>query len=563
MKITIAQLNPTIGDTPGNLQKLAEGLRIAKEDDSDLLVLSELYLVGYPPRDLLERKWFIDRAKDAIVDLLALSTKFPDIGILVGCPTETGKPTGRGLYNSALLIQDGEILFTQHKSLLPTYDVFDEGRYFEPVPATIKYEGDTLIPGIKVFKYKGETLGISICEDAWNDPELWDKRLYDFDPIEALANKGATLLINISASPYDVGKDTVRFRIVSNHASKHKLPFIFVNQVGANDELIFDGVSICVDRDGNPFEIFPPFVEKIQTVDTETRGVREPYIPDGQIASSHDALVLGIRDYFKKCGFSKALVGLSGGIDSAVTIALAVSALGPENCMGITMPSPYSSKISAELSEVLASNLGIRFEDIPISDVYESFKGSLKGVLEIDDPGKIDVTLENIQARTRGTMLMAVSNKHGYMVLATGNKSELAVGYCTLYGDMVGGICVLADVPKTMVYEIADYINREKEIIPLDIIKRAPSAELRPNQKDQDILPPYPVLDEILELYIDNGRSIEEIIGSGIDEKTVRWVVRAVRRNEYKRRQAAPGLKITSKAFGLGRRMAIAARYEL
>jgi NAD+ synthase (glutamine-hydrolysing) len=563
MKITIAQLNPTIGDTPGNLQKLAEGLRIAKEDNSDLLVLSELYLVGYPPRDLLERKWFIDRSKDAIVDLLALSTKFPDIGILVGCPTETGKPTGRGLYNSALLIQDGEILFTQHKSLLPTYDVFDEGRYFEPVPATIKYEGDTLIPGIKVFKYKGETLGISICEDAWNDPELWDKRLYDFDPIEALAKMGATLLINISASPYDVGKDTVRFRIVSNHAGKHKLPFIFVNQVGANDELIFDGVSICVDRDGNPFEIFPPFVEKIQTVDTETAGVREPYIPDGQIASSHDALVLGIRDYFKKCGFSKALVGLSGGIDSAVTIALAASALGPENCMGITMPSPYSSNISAELSENLASNLGIRFEDIPISDVYKSFKDSLAEVLEIKSPDEIDVALENIQARTRGTMLMAVSNKLGYMVLATGNKSELAVGYCTLYGDMVGGICVLADVPKTMVYEIADYINREKEIIPVDIIKRAPSAELRPNQKDQDILPPYPVLDEILELYIDDGKSIEEIIGKGIDEKTVRWVVRAVRRNEYKRRQAAPGLKITSKAFGLGRRMAIAARYEL
>ncbi|MCK4720265.1 NAD+ synthase, partial [bacterium] len=386
---------------------------------------------------------------------------------------------------------------------------------------------------------------------------------YDFDPIEALAKMGATLLINISASPYDVGKDTVRFRIVSNHAGKHKLPFIFVNQVGANDELIFDGVSICVDRDGNPFEIFPPFVEKIQTVDTETAGVREPYIPDGQIASSHDALVLGIRDYFKKCGFSKALVGLSGGIDSAVTIALAVSALGPENCMGITMPSPYSSNISAELSENLASNLGIRFEDIPISDVYKSFKDSLAEVLEIKSPDEIDVALENIQARTRGTMLMAVSNKLGYMVLATGNKSELAVGYCTLYGDMVGGICVLADVPKTMVYEIADYINREKEIIPVDIIKRAPSAELRPNQKDQDILPPYPVLDEILELYIDDGKSIEEIIEKGIDEKTVRWVVRAVRRNEYKRRQAAPGLKITSKAFGLGRRMAIAARYEL
>jgi NAD+ synthase (glutamine-hydrolysing) len=563
MKITIAQLNPTIGDTAGNLAKISDALRKAKSDASDLLVLPELFLVGYPPRDLLERDWFIDRAKDALVELMLISTKFPEIGIIVGVPLECGKPTGRALYNSAVLVRDGEVLFTHHKSLLPTYDVFDEARYFESAAEIIKTGGETLVSGIHVCKFKGETLGISICEDAWNDPELWTKRDYNFDPIQVLADMGATLLINLSASPYHVGKDAVRFRIVANHAKKHKLPFVFVNQVGANDELIFDGASICVDRLGNPIEIFPPFVEMIHTIDTGKAGKKIDFVGLDDIESAHDALVLGIRDYFRKTGFKKGLVGLSGGIDSAVVISLAAEALGPENCMGITMPSPYSSGKSATLSKQLAENLGIKFDDIAITDVFNSMKDSLKDVLEITDPSAVDVTLENLQARIRGTMLMAVSNKFGYLVLATGNQSEMAVGYCTLYGDMCGGLAVLIDVPKVMVYQLAEFINRNGEIIPREIITRPPTAELRPNQTDQDTLPPYEILDSILNMYIDNTMSIEDIILKGFDEKIVRWVVKAVNRNEYKRRQAAPGLKITSKAFGMGRRMPIAAKYDI
>ncbi|MCX6645572.1 MAG: NAD+ synthase [bacterium] len=563
MKITIAQLNPTIGDTAGNLAKISDALRKAKSDASDLLVLPELFLVGYPPRDLLERDWFIDLAKDALVELMLISTKFPEIGIIVGVPLECSKPTGRALHNSAVLVRDGVVLFTQHKSLLPTYDVFDEARYFESAAEIYKAGGETLVSGIHVCKFKGETLGISICEDAWNDPELWTKREYNIDPIQVLADLGATLLINLSASPYHVGKDAVRFRIVANHAKKHKLPFVFVNQVGANDELIFDGASICVDRFGNPIEIFPPFVEMIHTIDTGMAGKKWDFAGLDDIESAHDAMVLGIRDYFRKTGFKKGLVGLSGGIDSAVVISLAAEALGPENCMGITMPSPYSSGKSAVLSKVLAENLGIKFDDIAITDVFNSMKNSLKDVLEITDPSVVDVTLENIQARIRGTMLMAVSNKFGYLVLATGNQSEMAVGYCTLYGDMCGGLAVLIDVPKVMVYRLAEFINRNGEIIPREIITRPPTAELRPNQTDQDTLPPYEILDSILNMYIDNAMSIEDIISRGFDEKIVRWVVKAVNRNEYKRRQAAPGLKITSKAFGMGRRMPIAAKYDI
>ena len=562
MRITIAQLNPTIGDMVGNLDKLELALNFAGRDASDLLVLPELYLVGYPPRDLLERKWFITRANEAIADLLTISTRFAEIGIIVGVPTENTESTGRPLHNSALLIKDGEVLFTQHKSLLPTYDVFDEARYFESGAKSVNVSDETLISGIRTFKYIDETLGISICEDAWNDPELWTSRNYDIDPIKVLADKGATVMINISASPYHVGKDAIRYRIVTSHAKKHRVPFIYVNQVGANDELVFDGASLCVDRLGNPIEVSPPFVEHVHTIDTNTPGKKTEFAGLDDIESAHDALVLGIRDYFYKTGFKKALVGLSGGIDSAVTITLAEKAIGTENCMGITMPSPYSEGKSAALSKQLAENLGIKFDDISISEVYETIKDSLKDALEITDPSAVDVTLENIQARIRGMMLMAVSNKFDYLVLATGNQSEMAVGYCTLYGDMCGGLAVLVDVPKTMVYQLADFINRNGEIIPRGIITRPPSAELRPNQTDQDTLPPYDILDGILNLYVDEAKSIEEIIEKGFDEKTVIWVAHAVNKNEYKRRQAAPGLKITSKAFGMGRRMPIAARFE-
>jgi len=549
MRLTIAQLNPTIGDTPGNLAKLEAALERARSDSSELLVLSELFLTGYPPRDLLERKWFIDRATEALGEVVRMSKAEPDIGILVGVPTASGSDTGCGLHNSAVLISNGEIVFMQHKALLPTYDVFDEARYFDPASE------------IRVFRFKGESLGVSICEDAWNDPELRTRRHYETDPIQVLAAQDATLFINISSSPYNVGKEAVRFRLVSSHAKRHGIPFVFVNQVGANDELIFDGRSIFVDKNGDPVEVLPEFREVLLTIDTSTAGRAGAYQPVDRIRSMHDALVLGIGDYMRKCGFRKAVVGLSGGIDSAVTCALAVSAVGAENVMGVTMPSPFSAEESAELSEELASNLRIEFRTVPISDIYQAYVDSLGKALDIGP--QVGVTLENVQARIRGNILMAISNEYGHLVLSTGNKSELAVGYCTLYGDMSGGLAVLSDVPKTMVYGIAEFINAEKEVIPQGIIDRVPSAELRPNQTDQDTLPPYPVLDEILRLYIDEERSVEEIIGEGFESETVKWVVRAVNRNEYKRRQAAPGLKVTSKAFGMGRRMVIAAKYDL
>ena len=548
MRITIAQLNPTIGDTPGNIRKLETALEQAKKERSDLLALPELYLVGYPPRDLLERKWFIRRGEDALRDVVGISSRCKGIGILVGVPIAHETTAGTGLHNSAALILDGEIVFVQHKTLLPTYDVFDEVRYFDPAERTA------------VVSFKNEKLGITICEDAWNEPEVMSRK-YDVDPVDVLARQGATLFVNISASPFHVGKESMRFRMFGSHAKKHGIPLVFVNQVGANDELIFDGRSIFVDGSGNIVEALPPFEEAVRTIDTSARGNGRGYEPQEEIASAHDALVLGIRDYMGKCGFSKAVVGLSGGVDSAVVATLASRAVGGGNVLGVTMPSPYSSPQSAQLSEELASNLGIHFETIPISGVYDAYKEAICGPLEIED--EIDVTLENVQARIRGNILMAISNRYGHLVLSTGNKSELGVGYCTLYGDMSGGLAVLSDVPKTMVYEIAEFVNSHGEAIPRSIIARPPSAELRPGQLDQDTLPPYPVLDEILRLYIDEGQSVGEIVSGGIDRKTVMWVVGAINRNEYKRRQAAPGLKVTSKAFGMGRRMPIAARYDL
>ena len=549
MKITLAQLNPTIGDFDGNASKLFNAAGQAVRDKSDLLVCTELFVSGYPPRDLLDKPWFIDRAWVAVEKIAHESKKFPGLGIIIGCPLRNSPGSHFAIHNSAIFIQDGAVRFTQHKSLLPTYDVFDEARYFTPAQS------------IDIFKFKGETLGISICEDAWNDPELLGGRCYSVDPIEILAKKGATVLINISASPFYAGKDSIRYRLLSNHAKKHGLPVIFVNQVGANDELIFDGCSMFIDKTGSPVSVFPSFEESVVTIDSSAAGMDKIFKPRNELESIHDALVLGIRDYFRKCGFKKAVVGLSGGIDSAVTAALAVTALGKENILGVTMPSPYSSPISADLSSELALNLGIEFREIPISEIYASYRETLAEPVELGE--SINVTLENIQARIRGNILMAISNRFGHIVLSTGNKSELAVGYCTLYGDMAGGLAVISDVPKTMVYKLAELMNRAGEVIPRGIIDRVPSAELHPNQKDQDTLPPYEILDAILELYIDDGCSQGEINGKGFDRKTVEWVVNAVNRNEYKRRQAAPGLKVTSKAFGVGRRMPIAAKYPV
>lgn len=546
MKIALAQLNPIVGDITGNLNRVIDILH-KYGSSSDLLCFPELYLVGYPPRDLLEKKWFIKRVLMAIQELVDISKNFPETGLLLGTPTLTGHNTGKGLYNSAILIYQGKILIEQHKSLLPTYDVFDERRYFDPAS------------DVGVINFKDEILGISICEDAWNDPKLWSKKIYTFDPIEALAKKGSTIFINISASPFHVGKEKIRYRLIQDHAKRHRVPFLFVNQVGGNDELIFDGRSMFIDRSGSSIEIFRSFEEEVKTIDTQARGTVDIYHPQDEIESIHNALVLGIRDYMKKCGFSCAIVGLSGGIDSAVTCCLAVEAVGSKNILGVSMPSPYSSKGSVEDSRKLARNLGIQFEVIPISYIYHSYVRSLQEHLQIKG---IDTTMENIQARIRGNILMAFSNEMGYLLLSTGNKSEIAVGYCTLYGDMSGGLSVISDVPKTMVYKLARYINKRSAVIPEEIITKAPSAELKPNQMDQDSLPPYDILDQILYYYIEEGYSQEEIVALNFDPGTVKWVIQAVNRNEYKRRQSAPGLKVTTKAFGMGRRMPIAAKYQ-
>jgi len=546
MKVTMAQLNPIVGDINGNQLKIMNTLFQCSEAGSDLVIFPELFLVGYPPKDLLERLWFIKKVQQAIQELIQISAKYPKTGMLFGAPLPTGKHEGKGLYNSAVLIHWGQMIAAQHKSLLPTYDVFDEMRYFDPAPE------------INTVAFKGETLGISICEDAWNDPELWPRgRIYHCDPIEILARKGATLLINISASPFYVGKEEIRYRLLRNHARKHRLPFVFVNQVGGNDELIFDGRSLCLDQAREPIVVFPSFKEYVQGIDTSLSGIPKLYTPQDKIESIYEALVLGTRDYMKKCDFSQAVVGLSGGIDSAVTCCLAKESIGSKNVLAVSMPSPYSSKGSIEDSRQLATNLGIRFKVISIAEIYHTYLETLKEHFE----GKeVDITEENIQARIRGNILMALSNKFGHLVLSTGNKSELAVGYCTLYGDMSGGLAVISDVPKTVVYELANYINRKSEIIPREIIEKPPSAELKPNQVDQDTLPPYPILDQILHYYLEEVSSVEEIINLGFDQETVKWVAEAVEKNEYKRKQAAPGLKVTTKSFGVGRRMPIAAK---
>jgi NAD+ synthase (glutamine-hydrolysing) len=429
--------------------------------------------------------------------------------------------------------------------LLPTYDVFDEDRYFEPA--------ETNAP----IAFKGETLGISICEDAWNDPALFPRQPYRVDPIAMLAQAGATLLVNISASPFATGKEAFRADLVRSHARRHGLPFVFVNQVGANDELVFDGRSLVVGGDGATRAALPAFDEAFEVVETDSDRTIA-YRPLAEDDSILRALTIGTRDYFQKCGFERAVVGLSGGIDSAVTLAVAARALGADNVRAIAMPSPYSSRASIDDAVTLAKTLGVTLDVLTIGDIMGAYDSALAPLFG-ERPR--DVTEENIQARIRGNILMAVSNKFGSLVLSTGNKSELAVGYCTLYGDMSGGLALLSDVPKTTVYRLAHLLNQDRDVIPRGIIDKPPSAELRPGQKDSDSLPPYDVLDAILDLYIEEGHSAAEIVARGFERDTVTWVVEAVRKNEYKRRQAAPGLKVTSKAFGGGRRYPIAARY--
>ncbi|MBD3426444.1 MAG: NAD+ synthase [Candidatus Omnitrophica bacterium] len=548
MKVTIAQIDPVIGDIDGNLKKIVD-VFCDHAKRTDLVVFPELSVTGYPPRDLLEKPGFIEKAQEALRELEQISGKYPTSGMIVGSPVPTGKKTGKGLYNSAVLIHGGKVLGSSSKTLLPAYDVFDETRYFEPAPEPA------------VIPFKGEMLGISVCEDMWTADELWPRMVYGCDPIEKLKENGATILINVSASPFYAGKEKIRYDLIKSHAIKHGKPFIFVNQVGGNDELVFDGRSLSVDAQGEPLAVLSPFTEQIKTVDTSGRASEGSYSPQDEIESVYQALVLGLTDYMSKCGFREAVIGLSGGIDSAVVSCIAADAIGPENVLGITMPSEYTSEETENYSKQLASNLGISFRVIPINDIYTSYLKALKNDIEPEDETDLGITFQNIQARVRGNILMAFSNRYGHLLLSTGNKSELAVGYCTLYGDMAGGLALISDVPKTMIYKMAGYINRKKKLIPQEIIDRPPSAELKPGQLDQDTLPPYDKLDEVLYRYLDEGESPRKLISSGLDGKLVNWVVRSVSRNEYKRRQAPPGIKVTSKAFGSGRRMPIAARY--
>jgi NAD+ synthase (glutamine-hydrolysing) len=557
MKIVICQCNSVVGDVQGNARRICDIVSSVAGDASigassgapDLVVFPELFIQGYPPYDLLEQRWFINHGLEALEKVRACSQKYPGTGILVGMAMPNDCAFGKGLHNSAVLICDGEIVFSQHKSLLPTYDVFDEARYFDPAGS------------IDVVPFKGERLGISICEDAWAHEALRTRRLYDLDPVDDLARRGATLFINISASPFHMGKGNLRAAIVKKHATRHKKPFVYLNLVGGNDELIFDGNSMVIDGEGNLRALLPSFSEAIVAIDTCAPGPVIPLPDFDTLSSVHDALVLGIRDYAGKCGFSKALIGLSGGIDSALTCACAVHALGPGNVWGVAMPSMVSSEGSVADAEKLAKNCGIKFSIIPIKKVFQSLSETLAGEFAGTEPG---IAEENLQARARGTLLMALSNKFGHLLLTTGNKSETAVGYCTLYGDMSGGLGVISDLPKDMVYKLSRYINSVagKEIIPATTLTKPPSAELRPNQTDQDTLPPYPVLDGILEGLVEKGLSQEELAERGFDRETLAWVCKAIRGSEYKRRQAAPGLKVTPKAFGIGRRFPIAAKYD-
>ena len=548
MRITMAQINPVVGDVEGNVSRLADVLPIAVKDRADLVVFPELILTGYPPEDLLEFPGFIEQVKAGLDRVVGVSRSYHDLGIVLGAPAPTGHHEGKPLFNTAFLVHAGKILFRQPKMLLPSYDVFDELRYFKPG------EENDAVP------FKNERLGLSVCEDFWNEPGAWTKRLYPFDPVDMLARKGATLLISISASPFSAGKEAVRYQLLRDHAQAHGVKFVFVNQVGGNDDLVFDGRSLVVDEEGNARCVLPSFEESVVTVDTNALGPVTPYEFEEEIVTIRKALVLGTRDYVRKCGFAKVVIGLSGGVDSAVTAALAVEALGRANVVGIAMPSPHSSSESLEDAEALARDLGITFEVIGITGLMGAYDAALEPAFKGMEKG---VTEENIQARIRGNILMAFSNKFGYLPLSTGNKSELAVGYCTLYGDMSGGLAVISDVPKTLVFELARSINAGTRVIPERTIERAPSAELKPDQKDQDTLPPYDLLDRILERHIDRRQSVDEIVAGGFDRETVTWVVDTVRKNEYKRKQAAPGLKVTSKAFGPGRRMPIAANYRL
>ncbi|MDD3101938.1 MAG: NAD+ synthase [Patescibacteria group bacterium] len=547
MKIAICQLNPTIGDFKGNLAKMKKALSQANKEKADLAVFCELFITGYPPRDFLEKKEFIEKAEQANQEVIIFSKQYPQLGILFGNITTRKAKTGNQLYNSAILVHGGKIVFQQHKSCLPRRDVFDEPRYFEPTSE------------IKMCTFKKERLGISICADIWTGLQ-WLEQEYSSEPLKVLAKMKPSLFLNLSASPFYAGKEKIRFKILHDQAKKYKLPIFYVNQVGGNDELIFDGRSMVVNQKGELVDICPAFKEIVKIVDTTKFNQTMVYKPDLEMETIYQALILGLRDYVQKVGYKSVILGFSGGIDSSVTAALAAEALGSKNVFGVSMPSSYSSKGSKTDAQKLAKNLGAHLETVAIAKIYDAYLIALKKLFGKSD--KVVVAQENIQARIRGNILMAYSNKNGYLVLSTGNKSELAVGYCTLYGDMSGGLGVLSDLPKNKVYELAHYINRNKEIIPKEVLEKKPSPELRPDQLTEKDLMPYQILNPIMEFYVEEKLSTKDIVKKGFDEKIVKWVIHKIDRNEFKRRQAAPGLKVTNKAFGMGRRMPIAAKFD-
>jgi NAD+ synthase (glutamine-hydrolysing) len=544
MKIALAQLNTIVGDFAGNQALVLDAYRKSVAEGAKLVLTPELVITGYPPRDLVHRSRFVP---GNIETLHAIATEVGEVPMVVGF-VDINKGAGKHFHNAAAVLQHGKVAQIVHKSLLPTYDVFDEDRYFEPA---------RIIAPVTV---DGQRLGITICEDIWTDQYL-PRPLYDVSPPEKLGEQGIDLLVNISASPYALGKPQIRERMLGELAQELKVPIVYCNAVGGNDQLVFDGNSLVIGADGSVVAHLKAFESDLQVVEVgqgaANRAQGATTTCDAE--ELYRALVLGTRDYVHKCGFKSCVLGLSGGIDSALVAVIAADALGAENVLGMSLPSEFSSQGSKDDARDLAKHLGIRYDTVAIQPVFESVKGQMRDIFA----GKPeDITEENMQSRIRGLVLMSLSNKFGHLLLTTGNKSEMAVGYCTIYGDMCGGLSVISDLPKTRVYEVSRWINREREIIPWPTIEKPPSAELRPDQKDQDTLPEYDILDGILELFVEQGKSVGEIVAAGYDEEVVRWVLRRVELNEWKRHQAAPGLKVTSKAFGVGRRMPIVQKFR-
>lgn len=544
MRIAAAQFNPTVGDIQGNCARIIRKIQEARERGADLVVFGELSLVGYPPKDLLLKPRFVQDNQAALAEI---AKQCSGIAALVGHVCPNPDEQGLHLHNAASLLRDGRIDATYYKQLLPTYDVFDETRYFEPAPSQ------------SVIEFQGRRIGLTICEDIWQRSGHDERALYESDPFADLAEQKVDLTVNMSASPFVLGKHGFRCDLFGRKCREHQVPLLYVNQVGGNDELVFDGCSCAFDVNGRQIAQAKDFEEDLVLLDLDSFERTGQFDCRDGIGSVHEALILGLRDYVRKCGFKSVVLGLSGGIDSAVTAALAARALGAENVTGVAMPSRYSSDHSVSDAKKLASNLDINYLEIPIEPAHRAMEEILAPAFSKTEA---DITEENVQARLRGNILMSLSNKFGSLLLTTGNKSELAVGYCTMYGDMAGGLAVISDVPKMMVYDLAHHINHNGEIIPTDTITKPPSAELRPDQKDEDSLPPYEVLDRILQAYVEQEQSLDDIVAQGFDEPTVGHVIRLVDRNEYKRKQAAPGLKVTSRAFGFGRRMPIAQNYQ-